>query len=89
MKYAKHVAEALLVLLATYFITRWWFGTAWSERYWTWLNGKFGGQNPGLASDIELVTILLLALVISIGVLITIFHLVIPSLQKMSGRTPR
>lgn len=82
MKYAKHVAQALLVLLATYFITRWWLGTAWSERYWTWLNGKFGGQNPGLASDVELVTILLLALVVSIGVVITTFHLVILSQQK-------
>ena len=82
MKYAKHVAQALLVLLATYFITRWWLGTAWSERYWTWLNGKVGGQNPGLASDVELVTILLLALVVSIGVVITTFQLVILSQQK-------
>ena len=55
MKYVKYLAETILVLLSTYLITRWWLGTAWSERYWTWLNGMFGGQNIGLASDVELV----------------------------------
>jgi hypothetical protein len=43
-----------------------WLTSIWSERFWTWLNGIFDeGQNPGFASDIELV--LVLAFSFSIG----------------------
>lgn len=68
MKYAIYLFKAFLVLLLTYALTRWWLGTAWSERYWTWLNNQFGGQRLGLASDVELITALILALLISVGV---------------------
>ncbi len=75
MKYAIYLIKTFLVLALTYVITRWWLGTGWSERYWTWLNSKFGGQNLGLASDVELVTVLILALLISIGVVMLLFHI--------------
>lgn len=74
MRYAIYIVKTFLVLLLTHSITRWWLGTAWSERYWTWLNKKFGGQNLGLASDVELVTVLVLVLLISIGTVILIFR---------------
>lgn len=66
MKYLKYIAVTLFVLLSTYIITRWWLSTAPSERYWTWLNHQFGEQNIGLASDVELITVLLLALLVSV-----------------------
>jgi len=74
MKYATYIVKIFLALLITYLITRWWLSTEWSERYWTWLNNKFGGQNLGLASDVELVTVLILSLLISIGVVMLLFH---------------
>ena len=89
MKYAKYVAGTFFVLLLTYLITRWWLGSPWSERYWTWLNHQFGGQNLGLASDVELVTILLLALVASIGLVAAMFRLVTLFRQKGEHRTAR
>lgn len=72
MKYATYLAKAFLVLVLTYLITRWWLSTIWSERFWTWLNNKFGGQNLGLTSDVELVIVLILALLASISVVIVI-----------------
>jgi len=66
MKYAIYIIKIFLVLFITYLITNWWLSTWWSERYWTWLNIKFG-QNFGLASDVEIVTALIVALLISIG----------------------
>jgi hypothetical protein len=76
MKHVKYTAGTALVLLSTYSITRWWLGTAWSERYWTWLNHQFGGQSLGLASDVELITVMLLALLTSVGAVIATFRLV-------------
>lgn len=70
MKYASRLLKVFLVLLLTYFITRWWLATAWSERYWTWLNSLFGGQKLGLASDVELVTVLMLSVLFSVFVVI-------------------
>jgi hypothetical protein len=54
-----------VVLVSTFFLTQWWMRTIWSERYWTWLNQLLGGQRLGLASDIELVTVLIVAASVS------------------------
>lgn len=68
MKYVKYAAGSVAILCSTYLIVWWWLGTAWSERYWTWLNRLLGGQMPGLASDVELISVLLFALFASVGV---------------------
>jgi hypothetical protein len=75
MKYVKYAAETAVILCSTYLIVWWWLGTAWSERYWTWLNRLLGGQIPGLASDVELVSVLLLALLASTGATFWVFRL--------------
>ncbi len=67
MKFIPLFFKSFVVLFLTFIMTKWWLGTAWSERYWTWLNHLLGGQRLGLAADVELVTILMLALAISIG----------------------
>ena len=56
-----------LSLLLTYVLAHLWFASVWSEKYWTWLNNLLGGGRPGLASDIELVSALAIALVCSFG----------------------
>ena len=39
-----------------------WYGSAWSERLWTWINAMLpGGAEPGLASDLEFLTVSLCA----------------------------
>jgi len=81
MKYVTYIVKIFLALLITYLITRWWLATWWSERYWTWLNSTFvrldhnyPGGNLGLASDVELVTVLIFSLLISIGVVMLLFR---------------
>lgn len=74
MKYAEYIIKIFLALFITYLLTSWWLSTWWSERYWTWLNIKFG-QNFGLASDVEIVTALLVALLISIGTVMLLFRI--------------
>lgn len=69
MKYTSRLVKVTVVLFSTYLLTQWWMGTVWSERYWTWLNNLFGGQRLGLASDVELVTILIFAASVSSGFL--------------------
>jgi hypothetical protein len=69
MKWAARLFKGTVVLVSTFFLTQWWMGTVWSERYWTWLNNLFGGQRLGLASDVELVTILIFAASVSSGFL--------------------
>jgi len=81
MKYSTYAVRIFFVLFITYLITRWWLGTWWSERYWTWLNSVFvrldhnyPGGNLGLASDVELLTVLILSLLISVGVVMLVIH---------------
>lgn len=69
MKWAAHLLKGTVVLVLTFSLTQWWTGTIWSERYWTWLNHFFGGQRLGLASDVELLTVLILAASVSSGFL--------------------
>ena len=57
--------KILLTLLLSCLLTGGWFASPFSERYWTWLNNLLGGQQPGLASDIELITTLLVSSVFS------------------------
>lgn len=73
MKYATYIIKIFLALFITYLITNWWLNTWWSERYWTWLNIKFG-QNFGLASDVEIVTVLIVSLFISIVIVMLLFR---------------
>lgn len=61
MKWTARLLKVTVVLVSTFFLTQWWMGTVWSERYWTWLNHLFGGQRLGLASDVELLTVLIVA----------------------------
>jgi len=74
MKYVTYIIKIFLALFITYLITSWWLNTWWSERYWTWLNIRFG-QNFGLASDVEIVTVLIVALLISIGSVMLVFRI--------------
>lgn len=46
-------------LALTYVQMRLWFASDWSEADWAWINARLSdGANPGLASDIELITAL-------------------------------
>ncbi|AKU10458.1 AtzA [Azoarcus sp. CIB] len=46
----------------TYLFARIWLNSSWSERVWTWINATLGrGQDPGFASDVELVIVLVCA----------------------------
>ncbi|WP_151635563.1 hypothetical protein [Noviherbaspirillum aerium] len=66
MKLLQRMAVLLPVLLCAGLLTRWWLSTSMSESIWTWINGRVeSGQNPGLASDIELAVTLVCALVAS------------------------
>ncbi|MCE2744782.1 MAG: hypothetical protein LW710_02610 [Burkholderiales bacterium] len=69
MKWAARLLKGTVVLIVTFLLTQWWMGTIWSERYWTWLNHLLGGQRLGLASDVELVTVLIFAASVSSGFL--------------------
>jgi len=72
MKLLQRIAFLVLILLFAGLLTRWWLSTSMSESIWTWINGLIErGQNPGLASDIELLITLACALLVStIGVLL-------------------
>lgn len=69
MKLAQLVQRIAILLLIPLFaglLTRWWLSTSMSESIWTWINGLIdSGQNPGLASDIELLLTLACALLVS------------------------
>lgn len=69
MKWVSRLFKGTVVLFSTFILTQLWMGTVWSERYWTWLNHAFGGQRLGLASDVELVTVLIFATLVSSGFL--------------------
>jgi len=72
MKASQRILVTVALLLATYLLTRWWLATPYSETAWSWINANVeGGQNPSLASDIEL----LAALLASFGVAMTGFYL--------------
>lgn len=64
MKIVRYVVLSLSSLPNTYLLTRWWLGSWWSERTWTWLNQTFG-QDIGLASDVELFLVLACAFSLS------------------------
>jgi hypothetical protein len=72
MKPLQRIAFLLPILLFAGLLARWWLSTGMSESIWTWINGLIEiGQNPGLASDIELLVTLVCALLIStIGVML-------------------
>jgi hypothetical protein len=67
MKKVILLGKVALSFLFAYVLANWWFASAWSEKYWSWLNNLLGGHKPGLASDIELVSALAIALVCSFG----------------------
>lgn len=65
-----HRKIILVLNLSTLFtfglLVQWWLSTGMSESVWTWINDRIeGGQNPGLASDVELLIVLAGALLIS------------------------
>ncbi|WP_194720633.1 hypothetical protein [Noviherbaspirillum malthae] len=72
MKPLQRIVFLLVILLFTGLLARWWLSTGMSESIWTWINGLIeSGQNPGLASDIELLVTLVCELLVStIGVML-------------------
>lgn len=62
----KTVLLILLIPVSGGLLAQWWFSTSMSESIWTWINVQIeSGQNPGLASDIELLVTLICALLVS------------------------
>lgn len=72
MSIARRTIFLILVVATAYGATRWWLNSNWSEAAWTWLNTRLGGQQPGLASDTELV----LALLVSVGLAVCVWRLI-------------
>jgi len=63
MKALRIATRTIAVLLLTYLFARLWLRSSESERFWTWLNSLLAnGSNPGLTSDVELITVLAVAL---------------------------
>jgi hypothetical protein len=56
------------VIIASILITLWWFNSihaiSLSEYLWSEYNQIFGGQKPGLASDLEFLTVITIAAII-------------------------
>ena len=79
MKILRKSSMGLCALLTMYLIARSWFGSAYaasfSEALWTQINHLLGGQNPGLASDLELIFILAISFALSVGSLWLVFSL--------------
>lgn len=67
MKKVILLGKVALSFLLAYVLAHLWFASAWSEKYWTWLNNLLGGHKPGMASDIELISALAVVLVCSFG----------------------
>jgi hypothetical protein len=68
MKTVGRIATAAAVLSMAYVFTRLWLSSMWAEWFWTWLNNQLSaGQNPGLASDVELIVVLVCAFALSVG----------------------
>lgn len=62
----QRMAFLVFILLFSILLSQWWLSTGMSESVWTWINVRIeDGQNPGLASDIELLVTLAGALCIS------------------------
>lgn len=68
MKRSNNVLKLVAVFALTYLFALIWFSSDWSESYWTWLNALLGGQRLGLASDLEILSVLLGLFVFSAGV---------------------
>ena len=74
MNAIRKIASVGLVLALTYLFTSLWLNSAWSESFWTWLNLQISaGQNPGLASDLELIVTLVCSLVLSAVAVLFLF----------------
>lgn len=59
-------AKIATMLALTYLTTRLWLGSWWSEKFWTWLNHHLSaGEDPGLASDVEFIIVLVVTLAAS------------------------
>lgn len=65
MKRLVFFTKVIASLVMAYFLASWWNSSAWSERYWTWINHVLGGQRPGLASDLELISTLSISLAVA------------------------
>lgn len=62
----RRTAFVLFILLFAGLLAHWWLSTGMSESIWTWMNARIeAGQNPGLASDIELLATLAGSLLVS------------------------
>lgn len=52
--------------------TYWWYNSRLamplSEKLWTWFNGWFDGQRPGVASDLEFVVVIGIGFVVTFAV---------------------
>lgn len=66
MTIARRIVGGGLAAGTTYLLARIWLNSRWSERVWTWINATLGsGQDPGFASDVELVVVVVCAAVLA------------------------
>jgi hypothetical protein len=60
---SQRIIRWVIILIASLAATYWWFNDArfvpFSEALWSRYNQLFAGQRPGLASDLEFLTVLL------------------------------
>ena len=69
------LVQLALILALTYVLASVWLASNWSEQLWTQLNGEiFSGTDPGLASDLELVLVVLSAFAISVVLVLALRH---------------
>jgi hypothetical protein len=67
MKAVGRIATGAIVLSMAYGFTRLWLSSMWAEWFWTWLNQQLSaGENPGMASDVELVFVLICSIALSV-----------------------
>jgi hypothetical protein len=68
------------VVVASLGVTYWWFNDSriapFSESLWSLYNGLFAGQRPGLATDLEFLTVLLGSILVVGSVAWTIWRVV-------------
>lgn len=69
------ITKVFISLTLAYFFANLWNSSIWSERYWTWINHLLRGQRPGLASDLELISALLVSLAAAFSLVFISTHL--------------
>jgi len=87
MKLARVIGTGCLVVTMTAALVYWWFGTAVSERLWTWVENTINndGQRVNLVSDVEAVIVILVSLFVAIAITFVSFKLIA---KALSNRAP-